>query len=65
MNNEIKGNGTFSTESRVEESDFKKIRHLFVAHGVGISGMVLYFKGKYTEQQIKTALKEILLSYGN
>ena len=58
-------NGKFFTDRKICEEDYNKIAHLFIGKRLGIEEIELYFKGKYTNQQIKTALREILTNYGN
>ena len=61
----MKKEKNFITDSRIEEKDFDKIRNWFIQRGLGINEMEEKFKHKYTVQQIRTALKEILKGYGN
>ena len=65
LGGKMKKEKKFITDSRIEEKDFDKIRNWFIQRGLGINEMEEKFKHKYTVQQIRTALKEILKGYGN
>lgn len=58
-------NSNFVTDSGISETDCKVIRFLFIKRGLGMDEIEVHFKHKYNNHQIRTALREILLGYGN